>query len=337
MRTPCYFITGGAGFIGSHLVRFLLTHTNASVVNIDCLSYASQPQALADLAQHPRYYFCHSDINDGATLNQLFNQHQPQAVLHLAAESHVDNAIHSPEAFMHSNIQGTFTLLEESRLYWQGLSAQKQADFRFLHVSTDEVFGDLALGAPPLTEAAPYRPSNPYSASKAASDHLVNAWHRTYGLPTLITHCTNNFGPWQHPEKLIPRMLACALEETPLPLYGDGHNSRDWLYVDDHIQALWLILNNGVCGSDYHISAQQEVSNLELVSRLCQRLDALKPRASGQSYAELISFVTDRPGHDVRYALNADKLKRTLGWHIAVDFDTRLEQTVRWYLESLNP
>ncbi|MBP6115751.1 MAG: dTDP-glucose 4,6-dehydratase [Neisseriaceae bacterium] len=337
MDTPYYFVTGGAGFIGSHVVRFLLTHTQASVVNIDCLSYASRPQALADLANHPRYLFSQTDINDGAALTELFQRHQPQAVLHLAAESHVDNAIHSPEAFIYSNVQGTFSLLEATRLYWQGLEGAEQAAFRFLHVSTDEVFGDLPFGADPLTEDAPYRPSNPYSASKAASDHLVNAWHRTYGLPTLMTHCTNNFGPWQHPEKLIPHMLSCALKEAPLPLYGDGLNSRDWLYVEDHVQALWAVLQGGQIGTSYHISAQQESSNLALVTQLCQQLDALKPRANGQSYTDLITFVTDRPGHDVRYALNADRLKDTLNWHIKVDFNTRLRETVSEYLAKEHP
>lgn len=336
MHAACYFVTGGAGFIGSHLVHFLLAQTDAIVVNIDCLSYASQPQALADVAAHPRYAFYQVDINDATTLTTLFQRYAPSAVLHLAAESHVDNAIHSPEAFMHSNVQGTFVLLEATRTYWQGLSAEAQAAFRFVHVSTDEVFGDLAIGAAPLTESAPYCPSNPYSASKAASDHLVSAWHRTYGLPTLTTHCTNNFGPWQHPEKLIPRMLECALKGMPLPIYGHGGNSRDWLFVEDHISALWAVLQRGRSGECYHISAQQERSNLDLVTSLCHLLDQLKPRLPEQSYTHLISFVADRPGHDVRYALNADKLKHDLGWQPSLDFNTRLRQTVVWYLESLS-
>ncbi len=335
MPSPYYFVTGGAGFIGSHLVHFLLAHTDATVVNIDCLSYASQPQALADVAQHPRYVFSQTDINDGATLTHLFQHYAPTAVFHLAAESHVDNAIHSPEAFMHSNIQGTFTLLEATRLYWQGLDAAAQARFRFLHVSTDEVFGDLAANAAPLSEGAPYRPSNPYAASKAASDHLVQAWHRTYGLPTLMTHCTNNFGPWQHPEKLIPRMLECALAEHKLPLYGDGSNSRDWLYVSDHVAALWAVYQHGQVGESHHISAQQECRNLELVTQLCLLLDELQPRLVDQSYTGLIDFIADRPGHDLRYALNSDKLKNELGWQIDVPFNARLRQTVAWYLESM--
>lgn len=336
MQTPYYFVTGGSGFIGNHVVRFLLAHTTAAVVNIDMLSYASRPQALADLANNPRYTFYQADINDTETLTELFQKYTPTAVLHLAAESHVDNAIHSPEAFMHSNVQGTFSLLEATRHYWQALGSEAQARFRFLHVSTDEVFGDLPLDAAPLTESAPYCPSNPYSASKAASDHLVNAWHRTYDLPILMTHCTNNFGPWQHPEKLIPHMLQCALQESDLPLYGNGQNSRDWLFVEDHVHALWAVLQQGCVGEHYHISAQQECSNLMIVNHLCQLLDELKPRAMGQSYTELITFITDRPGHDVRYALNSDKLKQTTNWRIEVDFETRLRQTVRWYLESMS-
>ncbi|MBP6562815.1 MAG: dTDP-glucose 4,6-dehydratase [Neisseriaceae bacterium] len=334
MHPPYYFVTGGAGFIGSHLVHFLLAHTDATVVNIDCLSYASQPQALADVADHPRYVFSHTDINDAASLALLFERYPPLAVCHLAAESHVDNAIHSPQAFMHSNIQGTFTLLEATRQYWQGLGTEAQALFRFLHVSTDEVFGDLAHDAAPLSEGAAYRPSNPYSASKAASDHLALAWQRTYGLPVLLTHCTNNFGPWQHPEKLIPHMIDCALAERRLPLYGDGGQSRDWLYVTDHVQALWTVLQHGQVGESYHISAQQERRNLDLVTQLCHLLDELRPRLVDQPYSGLIDLVTDRPGHDVRYALNSDKLKHTLGWRVDVDFDTRLRQTVAWYLEG---
>lgn len=326
-------ITGGAGFIGSALIRYLLTQTSHQVVCVDSLTYAANPAALASIAQHPHYHFEHTNICDAQAIKRIFQTHQPDAVMHLAAESHVDNSISHPGSFIESNIVGTYTLLESARAYYQQLSPDAAANFKFHHVSTDEVYGDVAIDSPLcFTEQAAYRPSSPYAASKASSDHLVRAWHRTYELPIVISASSNNYGPYQHSEKLIPTVITRALAEEPIPLYGNGLNQRDWLHVDDHVNALMLVLLRGKVGESYHISAANWHSNHDIVLRLCQHLDTLRPRANGESYSHLITYVTDRLGHDQKYAIDASKIRDELGWYARINFEQGLRQTVEHYL-----
>lgn len=328
------FVTGGCGFIGSTLIKHLLNHSQYHIVNIDKLTYAANPLALLSVSQHPRYTFCHIDITDANAIQSLFTHYQPSALMHLAAESHVDRSISGPASFIHTNIVGTYTLLEATRGYLRD-HPHKQADFRFHHISTDEVFGDLETTSPRFTETSPYAPSSPYAASKASSDHLVRAWHRTYDLPIIITNCSNNYGPWQHNEKLIPHVIAKALSGQPLPLYGDGQQIRDWLYVEDHAKALFTVLARGTVGETYNIGGNNEVKNIELVQTLCDLLDEMRPQH--YAYREHITFVTDRPGHDRRYAINADKLTQTLGWHPEETWQSGLRKTVSWYLQHGMP
>jgi len=327
------FVTGGAGFIGSALVRLLVAETGWRVVNIDKLTYAGNLESLAGLEDDPRHVFRRTDICDRAALDALFAEYRPNGVIHLAAESHVDRSIHGPGDFIATNIEGTYTLLEAARAWWSGLGPEDQAAFRFHHVSTDEVFGSLGE-AGLFVESSPYQPNSPYSASKAASDHLVRAWHHTYGLPTLITTCSNNYGPCQFPEKLIPLMIHNALSDKPLPIYGKGDNVRDWLYVDDHARALRLVFDTGVPGETYNIGGHNEKTNLEVVDTLCALLDELKPRHDGRSYREQKTSVADRPGHDKRYAIDASKIGRELGWTPRESFESGVRKTVQWYLEN---
>ncbi len=327
------FVTGGAGFIGSALVRLLVAETDWRVVNIDKLTYAGNLESLAGLEDDPRHVFRRTDICDRAALDALFAEYRPHGVIHLAAESHVDRSIHGPGDFIATNIEGTYSLLEAGRAWWSGLGPADQAAFRLLHVSTDEVFGSLG-DAGLFVESSPYQPNSPYSASKAASDHLVRAWHHTYGLPTLITNCSNNYGPCQFPEKLIPLMIHNALSDKPLPIYGKGDNVRDWLYVDDHARALRLVFDTGVPGETYNIGGHNEKTNLEVVDTLCALLDELKPRHDGRSYREQKTSVADRPGHDKRYAIDASKIGRELGWTPRESFESGVRKTVQWYLEN---
>lgn len=329
-------VTGGCGFIGSALIRYLLANTKVSIINLDKLSYAANPQALAHVPQSTRYQFIQGDICDAALLQQIFLQYQPDAVMHLAAESHVDRSINAAEAFINSNITGSFVLLEQARQYWQQQSANAQQHFRFVHVSTDEVYGDLANSAAPFTEQSPYAPSSPYAASKAASDHLARAWHRTYGLPVIITHSTNNYGPWQHAEKLIPNTIHKALSGQPIPVYGNGRQIRDWLYVDDHASALYKVVTEGVVGETYNIGGNNEKQNIDVVQAICSLLDELNPKHSplNPKHSSLITHVTDRPGHDLRYAVNTSKITHELGWQPQQSFDTGLRNTVQWYLQK---
>ncbi|ABK43916.1 dTDP-glucose 4,6-dehydratase [Magnetococcus marinus MC-1] len=323
-------VTGGAGFIGSELVRQLVTQAECSVVMVDLLTYSGNLASLAPVAARPNYRFVQADICDRGAMSQLFVQEQPDAVVHLAAESHVDRSIDGPLTFVQTNVMGTAVLLESARAYWVQTAPAKQQTFRFLHVSTDEVYG--ALGEQGLfTEQTPYAPSSPYSASKAASDHLVRAWYTTYGLPTLITNCSNNYGPYQFPEKLIPLMILNALAGKPLPVYGQGSNVRDWLYVADHARALRQVLAQGQVGQTYNIGGGAERSNLTVVQTLCTLLDELQPRE--KPYASLIAFVQDRPGHDFRYAIDASKISEQLGWQPTVSFEQGLRETVKWYLQ----
>ncbi|MBF0434234.1 MAG: dTDP-glucose 4,6-dehydratase [Magnetococcales bacterium] len=327
------FITGGAGFIGSALVRLLIAEGNWRIVNIDKLTYAGNLESLASVSDSPRYCFVHADICDRATMNILFSEHQPDGIIHLAAESHVDRSIHGPGDFVQTNITGTYTLLEVARGYWSGLSGEAKSQFRFHHVSTDEVYG--SLGETGLfTEITPYQPNSPYSASKAASDHLVRAWHHTYGFPVVTTNCSNNYGPCQFPEKLIPLMIHNAVSGKPLPIYGKGDNIRDWLYVDDHVRALCLVFEKGTLGEVYNIGGHNEKTNLEVVDTLCALLDELCPRADGLHYSALKTYVADRPGHDKRYAIDASKIGRDLGWKPQETFETGLKKTVQWYLDN---
>ena len=329
----CLFVTGGAGFIGSALVRLLLAESNRVVVNIDKLTYAGNLESLGDCATHPRHVFSHTDICDPGALAALFDRHQPVGVIHLAAESHVDRSIHAAGDFIQTNIVGTFTLLEAARAYWSKLPTAQRDGFRFHHVSTDEVFGSLgAVGS--FSETTAYDPRSPYSASKASSDHLVRAWQHTYGLPTVITNCSNNYGPCQFPEKLIPLMIHHALTDKPLPIYGKGDNVRDWLHVDDHARALRLVFERGVAGETYNIGGHNEKTNLEVVDTLCALLDELKPRHDGRSYRAQIIAVADRPGHDRRYAIDATKIERELGWMPRETFESGLRKTVLWYLHN---
>jgi dTDP-glucose 4,6-dehydratase len=329
-------ITGGAGFIGSAVIRYLLSDANKhdlSVINVDNLTYAGNLESLADIAADPRYAFEHADICDAAAMARIFSTHQPDAIMHLAAESHVDRSIDGPAAFMATNIMGTYTLLEAAREYWQKLDESKRAAFRFHHVSTDEVYG--SLGAHGLfEESTAYQPNSPYSASKASSDHLVRAWHHTYGLPVVTTNCSNNYGPYQFPEKLIPLMILNALAGKALPVYGNGANIRDWLYVEDHAEALWLVLRRGQVGETYNIGGHNEKTNLEVVHTLCALLDELLPDSPHRPHANLIQFVSDRPGHDLRYAIDASKIAAELGWQPRETFTTGLRKTVQWYLHN---
>lgn len=330
-------ITGGAGFIGSALVRELIRNTVHEVVNVDCLTYAGNPESLLEVSASPRYRFERVDITARAALDRVFAEHQPNAVLHLAAESHVDRSIDGPAEFIQSNVIGTFTLLEAARAYWCSLPDSAKAAFRFHHVSTDEVHGDLHGSDGAFTETSPYAPSSPYAASKAASDHLVRAWQRTYDLPTLISSCSNNYGPYQFPEKLIPHMVLNALHGRPLPVYGDGRQVRDWLHVEDHARALVTVLLHGAVGETYNIGGHNEQTNLHVVQLICEQLEELaadrKP-AGVARYGDLITFVKDRPGHDMRYAIDAGKIARELGWRPRETFVSGLRKTVRWYLDN---
>ena len=326
-------ITGGAGFIGSEVVRQCVQQQAAAVINVDALTYAGNIESLADLRHNPKHIFEHIDITDFSALKHLFHEHRPDAVMHLAAESHVDRSINGPEVFIDTNVKGTYNLLEVARQYWSELEGEAKQRFRFHHVSTDEVFGDLGPDDPPFTEETPYAPSSPYAASKAASDHLVRAWHRTYGLPVVITNCSNNYGPYQFPEKLIPLMILNALEGKPLPVYGKGENIRDWLFVEDHARALRLVLERGEIGRTYNIGGRCERTNLEVVQNICAILDELKPDPKG-SYERLISFVADRPGHDRRYAIDDTRISTELGWQPTESFETGLRKTVQWYLDN---
>ncbi|RYZ82955.1 MAG: dTDP-glucose 4,6-dehydratase [Proteobacteria bacterium] len=330
-------VTGGAGFIGSALIRELINTTSHEVVNLDCLTYAGNLESLVGISTSPRYRFERADIRDRSQVEQLFAKHQPNLIMHLAAESHVDRSIEGPKAFIDTNVGGTFTLLEVSRAYYAELGDSAKATFRFHHVSTDEVFGDLPPLAPPFTENSHYAPSSPYSASKAASDHLVRAWHRTYKLPVLITNCSNNYGPYHFPEKLIPHVILNALSGRPLPVYGDGSQIRDWLYVEDHARALIAVATRGEVGETYNIGGHNEHRNLEVVELICEYLEELAEarKPSGiQKFRDLITFVPDRPGHDTRYAIDASKIARKLGWEPAETFQSGLRKTVQWYLNN---
>jgi dTDP-glucose 4,6-dehydratase len=323
-------VTGGSGFIGSAMVRFLIAETEAKVLNLDKLTYAAIPEALAAIERHPRYRFQHGDVADRRMMRQLLESHRPDVVIHLAAESHVDRSIDAPADFIHTNIVGTYAMLAAALEYWRTLPAPARERFRFHHVSTDEVFGSLGADGR-FTEDSRYAPNSPYSASKAAADHLVRAWSRTYGLPVVISNCSNNYGEFQFPEKLIPLMTLNALEGKPLPIYGRGENVRDWLYVGDHVRALWLIATRGRIGETYNVGGGAERRNLEVAEQICDLVDALRPGNSGPRRS-LITFVSDRPGHDHRYAIDATKLARELDWRPRESFETGLQRTVEWYL-----
>lgn len=327
-------VTGGAGFIGANFVLDWMAQGGEAVVNLDKLTYAGNLETLASLEGNPGHVFVQGDIGDSALFDQLLARHQPRAVLNFAAESHVDRSIHGPEDFVQTNVLGTFRLLESVRGYWSALPAEQKAAFRFLHVSTDEVYGSLSATEPAFTEEHKYEPNSPYSASKAASDHLVRAWHHTYGLPVLTTNCSNNYGPFHFPEKLIPLMIVNALAGKALPVYGDGMQVRDWLYVKDHCSAIRRVLEAGRLGETYNVGGWNEKPNIEIVNTVCALLDELRPRADGKSYRKQISYVSDRPGHDRRYAIDARKLERELGWKPAETFDTGIRKTVEWYLAN---
>ena len=330
-------VTGGAGFIGSAVIRHLITDTNHHVLNVDKLTYAGNLESLAEVASSARYQFAQIDICDRDALQKAFAGFQPDAVMHLAAESHVDRSIDGPGEFIHTNITGTYTLLEATRTYWSALDEAGKAAFRFQHISTDEVYGDLHGVSDLFTESTPYAPSSPYSASKAASDHLVRAWQRTYGLPTLISNCSNNYGPYHFPEKLVPHMILNALHGKPLPVYGDGLQIRDWLYVDDHARALVEVCTKGKVGETYNIGGHNEKKNIEVVKSICALLEELAPErklAGVTNYTDLITYVKDRPGHDARYAIDASKIERDLGWVPQETFESGLRKTVAWYLAN---
>jgi dTDP-glucose 4,6-dehydratase len=325
-------VTGGAGFIGSNFVLDWFEHDREPIVNLDALTYAGNRENVAALCDDPRHRFVRGDICDRPLLDQLLAEHRPRAVVHFAAESHVDRSIHGPAAFVRTNIEGTFNLLEAARAHWQSLSGFERETFRFLHVSTDEVYGSLKPNTPAFRETHPYEPNSPYSASKASSDHLVRAWHHTYGLPVLITNCSNNYGPYQFPEKLIPLTIVNALAAKPLPIYGDGTNVRDWLYVGDHCSGIRAVLAYGRIGETYNIGGGKEMPNKQIVQTVCALLDELRPDPAGP-HARLISYVKDRPGHDKRYAIDARKIERELGWRPDETFDTGIRKTVQWYLD----
>ncbi len=326
-------VTGGAGFIGSAVVRLLLGETDAEVLNIDALTYAGNLSTLEKVSSNPRYHFLHADICDAGAMKKAIEEFRPDGIMHLAAESHVDRSIDGPGLFLQTNVIGTYTLLEAARGYWQTLTAEEKENFRFHLISTDEVYGSLGETGE-FEETTNYDPRSPYSASKASADHLASAWFHTYGLPTVKTNCSNNYGPYHFPEKLIPLVTLNALAGRPLPIYGKGDNVRDWLYVEDHARALWLVLNEGKPGETYNVGGHNERTNLQVVEKICSILDELRPREDGKSYAEQITFVKDRPGHDKRYAINADKLTSQLGWHAQETFDTGLRKTIQWYLDN---
>ncbi|TCT88097.1 dTDP-glucose 4,6-dehydratase [Pseudomonas sp. LP_4_YM] len=327
-------VTGGAGFIGSAVIRHIISNSKDSVVNLDKLTYAGNLESLEPIAANSRYEFEHVDICNRGELDRVFRDHQPDAVMHLAAESHVDRSITGPSEFIHTNILGTYNLLEASRTYWSELDGAKKANFRFHHVSTDEVYGDLERPEDLFTETTPYQPSSPYSASKASSDHLVRAWARTFGLPTLVTNCSNNYGPYHFPEKLIPLVILNALEGKPLPIYGKGDQIRDWLYVEDHARALYKVVTEGEVGETYNIGGHNEKQNIEVVRTVCALLDELRPESGHCPHADLITYVHDRPGHDLRYAIDASKIQRELGWQPQETFESGIRKTVMWYLEN---
>lgn len=332
-------ITGGAGFIGSAVIRHLIKNSKDSVVNVDKLTYAGNLESLAEVESSDRYFFEHVDICDSNELDRVFAEHKPNAVMHLAAESHVDRSIDGPAAFIETNIVGTYTLLESARRYWSTLSNESKEAFRFHHISTDEVYGDLEGPTDLFTEQTPYAPSSPYSASKASSDHLVRSWLRTYGFPTVVTNCSNNYGPYHFPEKLIPLMILNALEGKSLPIYGEGNQIRDWLYVDDHARALYKVVTEGVVGETYNIGGHNEKQNIEVVNTLCELLEELVPNNpfskssnNPEGFKSLITYVADRPGHDIRYAIDASKIEKELGWVPEETFETGMRKTVQWYL-----
>ncbi|WP_318840374.1 dTDP-glucose 4,6-dehydratase [Providencia sp. PROV083] len=329
-------ITGGAGFIGSAVVRHIINNTNDVIINVDKLTYAGNLESLNSVCENNRYTFIQADICDAKLITDIFKQHQPDAIMHLAAESHVDRSIDGPSEFIQTNIIGTYTLLEAARQYWNQLPTDKKAAFRFHHISTDEVYGDLESTTDLFTETTPYAPSSPYSASKASSDHLVRAWQRTYGLPTIVTNCSNNYGPYHYPEKLIPLIILNALEGKPLPVYGNGQQIRDWLYVEDHARALYKVVTEGKIGETYNIGGHNEKANIDVVKTICSILDELVPNKPNgiNHYEELITYVTDRPGHDLRYAIDATKIKNELNWVPEETFETGLRKTVEWYLTN---
>jgi dTDP-glucose 4,6-dehydratase len=327
-------VTGGAGFIGSNFVLNWIQTTGSSVVNLDLLTYAGNPANLASLTSDPRYLCLCGDICDAELVGSALEKHRPRAIIHFAAESHVDRSIASPEAFIRTNVHGTFVLLEQAKKYWLGLDESDQDAFRFLHVSTDEVYGSLGQDDPAFSELTAYSPNSPYAASKAASDHLVRAYYHTFGLPVLTTNCSNNYGPFQFPEKLIPLVILNALEGKPLPVYGDGKNVRDWLFVGDHCAAIRAVLENGRVGETYNVGGNSERANIDVVNTICDLVDEMRPETGAAPRRRLITFVEDRPGHDRRYAINADKLSSELGWKPAEQFETGLRKTVRWYLDN---
>lgn len=337
MTQKTILVTGGAGFIGSAVIRNIIENTQDHVVNLDKLTYAGNLESLATIENSERYHFEQADICDAESLARIFSSHQPDIVMHLAAESHVDRSIDGPAEFIETNIVGTYTLLEAARKYWLSLAESAKQAFRFHHISTDEVYGDLEGPEDLFTENTPYAPSSPYSASKASSDHLVRAWQRTYGLPCVVTNCSNNYGPYHFPEKLIPLMILNALDGKPLPVYGNGQQIRDWLYVEDHARALYLVATEGEVGETYNIGGHNEKANIDVVKTLCELLEELAPRTKSEtpSYSSLITYVKDRPGHDIRYAIDASKIERELGWKPAETFETGLRKTVQWYLDNL--
>ena len=327
-------VTGGAGFIGSAVIRHLVGDVGVRVVNVDVLTYAASPSSLAGVDRSPLYGFEHADIRNREAIDDILERHRPDAVMHLAAESHVDRSIDGPDDFISTNITGTYTLLEAARAYWTGLGTGARSRFRFHHISTDEVFGSLAIGDAAFTEETPYAPRSPYAASKAASDHLVRAWHETWELPVVLSNCSNNYGPNQFPEKLIPLMIIKGLAGEPFPVYGSGENVRDWLHVEDHARALWQILTRGRTGESYNVGGGSELRNIDVVTGICRLLDELAPAADGTSHLERIEFVTDRPGHDFRYAIDCAKLESELGWIPRENFRSGLRKTVSWYIEN---
>jgi dTDP-glucose 4,6-dehydratase len=333
-RPDTILVTGGAGFIGSNFILHWLANERSTAVNLDKLTYAGNPSSLSAIASDRRYKFLQGDICDRDLLTELLITHRPRAIVHFAAESHVDRSIHGPDDFIRTNVNGTFSLLEEAREYWSGLDEADAKAFRFLHVSTDEVYGSLAPSDPAFTERARYSPNSPYSASKAASDHLVRAYFHTYGLPVLTTNCTNNYGPFQFPEKLIPLAILHAVQGKPIPVYGDGQNVRDWLFVTDHCEAIRTVLARGKVGETYNIGGQNEIKNLAVVNTICTVLDELRPKDPVVPHEQLIAFVTDRPGHDRRYAMNAAKIQSELGWKPRETFDSGIRKTILWYLEN---